>query len=188
MGNRGILHDDSQNIVSSWRHPNWVTCAVSFKGIRRKVFSPGNYSELFFLDEATAFSAGHRPCAACRRARFKEFKSQWCAANHPGGELADLSVGDIDKQLHQERAGKDKSKVKFEARVDTLPAGTMFEHAGSAYLVWQGHLCKWTHHGYEAGEVQVAGSTIVNVLTPVSIVRLFAHGFVPEVHGSVARR
>jgi hypothetical protein len=62
LGNRGILHNDQQEIVAPWRHKAWVTCKLEFKGRKRVVFSPGTYSELFFLDEATAFSAGHRPC------------------------------------------------------------------------------------------------------------------------------
>lgn len=184
MGNRGILHDDAQNIVSLWRHPNWVTCALSFRGIKRKVFSPGHYSELFFLDEATAFAAGHRPCAACRRPRFNEFKRLWCAANYPEGPLGELSSDDIDRHLHRERAGKDKSKMTFQAYVGELPDGAIFDHAGSAYLVWRGLLRKWTHHGYVADDAQITQSTTVNVLTPASIVKMYSHGFVPEVHQS----
>jgi hypothetical protein len=74
MGNRGILHDAQRQIIAPWKHKAWVTCQLEFQGRRRAIFSPKNYSELFFFDEATAFSAGHRPCAECRRARYKAFK------------------------------------------------------------------------------------------------------------------
>ena len=77
MGNRGILHNAEQVIVSRWKSKRWLTCALHFKVIRRQVFSPGNYSELFFLDEATAFAAGHRPCNDCRRDRLKDFREAW---------------------------------------------------------------------------------------------------------------
>lgn len=82
MGNRGILHDDGNRIVRPWAHKAWVTCLLEFNGVKRpKPFSPGNYSELFFMDEATAFAAGHRPCAHCQRARHREFKDSWVRAN-----------------------------------------------------------------------------------------------------------
>ena len=73
LGNRGILHDENKQIVAPWRHKAWVTCKLDFPGRHRAIFSPNNNSELFFLDEATAFSAGHRPCAECRKDRYNEF-------------------------------------------------------------------------------------------------------------------
>jgi hypothetical protein len=63
LGNRGILHDDAQRIVVPWRLKRWLICTLHFKDRHRAVFTPHRYSELFFLDEATAFAAGHRPCA-----------------------------------------------------------------------------------------------------------------------------
>src|SRR5215472_6923798 len=68
MGNRGILHDDAQRIVRSWQVRRWIACRTAFRGRRRQVMQAHSYTELFFLDEATAFSAGHRPCAECRHA------------------------------------------------------------------------------------------------------------------------
>jgi hypothetical protein len=106
MGNRGILHDEQQ-IVRPWKHKAWVTCQLLFNGRQRKVFGPGTYSELFFLDEATALSAGHRPCGECRRQRFNEFKATWTQANTEGK----ATVADIDRQLHQERAVRGGGKV-----------------------------------------------------------------------------
>lgn len=82
MGNRGILHNDRNEIIKPRAHKAWVTCLLEYKGIKRpKPFSKGSYSELFFLDEATAFAAGHLPCAYCQRARHLAFKASWVRAN-----------------------------------------------------------------------------------------------------------
>ena len=68
MGNRGILHNASRQLgAARWRHRSWICCRLSFKNRRRQVMAPGRYTELFFLDEATALAAGHRPCCECRR-------------------------------------------------------------------------------------------------------------------------
>ncbi len=74
MGNRGILHNQEKRIVRPWAHKAWIACLLSYGSVRRAVFAPGNYSELFFLDEATALSAGHRPCGQCQRERYRLFK------------------------------------------------------------------------------------------------------------------
>jgi hypothetical protein len=74
MGNRGILHDDARHIVRSWQVRRWIACRIAFRGRRRQLMQPHSYTELFFLDEATAFSAGHRLCAECRHADYQRFK------------------------------------------------------------------------------------------------------------------
>src|SRR5262249_14796555 len=79
MGNRGVLHNDAKRIVASWRSTRWITCVLEFKERRREVFMSHRYTELFFLDEATSLAAGHRPCAECRRSRYKEFCAAWAA-------------------------------------------------------------------------------------------------------------
>src|SRR4051812_429922 len=74
MGNRGgALHNDSREIVRPYAGRRWITCALEFKNRSRTVMTPGLYTELFFLDEAAAFAAGHRPCAECRRSSFRAF-------------------------------------------------------------------------------------------------------------------
>lgn len=103
MGNRGCLHDDEQKIRYSSKRDAWVTCLLSFKERRRKLMQPGQYTELFFLDEATALAAGHRPCAECRRERYKQFLAAWPS-------LGDgIRAADVDRALKQERA-KDKCR------------------------------------------------------------------------------
>jgi hypothetical protein len=67
FGNRGVLHDAEGILVRAWQVRRWIDCRLEFKGRRRPLLRPGRFTELFFLDEATALAAGHRPCAECRR-------------------------------------------------------------------------------------------------------------------------
>lgn len=184
MGNRGILHNDQKQIVAPWRHKAWVTCKLEYQGIRRKLFSPGSYSELFFLDEATALAAGHRPCADCRRERYNEFKAAWCGANPELAISSSVSITQIDKQLHAERAIRGGGKVTFETAFENIPEGTLMEVNGSAYLLWNGHLHQWTANGYRPYSLKPLPADPVKVLTPQSIVRMYRQGFRPQVHES----
>ncbi|KKO44305.1 hypothetical protein WG68_15865 [Arsukibacterium ikkense] len=180
LGNRGILHNNNKEIVSQYKHKAWVTCALSFKGIKREIFSPNQYSELFFLDEATAFSAGHRPCAHCRKARYNEFKAAWIAANT---ETADskLSVQQIDNVLHKERVAKGAQKVTYTDRLSNLPDGTFVEIDRNPYLLWNNTLCQWSPDGYTSAYCNSLAIDDVVVLTPRSIVTMYAQGLVPQV-------
>ena len=177
MGNRGVLHDASRQIVRPWRLKAWILCRLEFKGRRREVFAPARYSELFFLDEATAFAAGHRPCAECNRERFNQFKRAWPART---------KVNEIDAVLHAERiAGADK--VSYDARLDELPEGVMIEREGAALLVQANALYPWSFAGYGAPLPRPPGATRVRVLTPRSMVRAIAQGLVPQIHPSACR-
>jgi hypothetical protein len=183
MGNRGILHDHDQAIVRDWAHKHWVVCVLEFKRVKRaKPFSkPNNYSELFFLDEATALSAGHRPCHHCQRQRSAAFKE----AGMKGSQLAGfVPMPALDAALHSERV-QGGSKVTFEAQWRSLPLGTMFEKDGAAHVVARKGPLKWSFDVY----MQAASFDIdetVEVLTPRSIVSAFSHGFVPSLHPSAA--
>lgn len=187
LGNRGILHDDHKRIVAPWRHKAWVTCRLDYQGIKRTIFSPGSYSELFFLDEATALAAGHRPCAECRRGRYNEFKALWCAANPEHAASASAPIAVIDKQLHAERAIRGGGKVTFTAPLGDVPKGAFIELDQEACLVWSGRLWRWAASGYTpASRVPAAGER-VTVLTPFSIVKALRAGLVPQVHASAGR-
>lgn len=184
LGNRGILHDDDKNIVKPWAHKNWVTCELSFKGIKRELFGPGSYTELFFLDEATAFSAGHRPCAHCRRQRYKEFKKFWCdAIGQP--DAASISSQEIDGRLHSERANRNREKILFNEKFSDVPEGALIALEAEAYLVRGGHLHKWSHHGYAATQQLLPSNQVVQVITPKTIVHMYKLGFKPLVHSSI---
>ncbi|QIL74416.1 hypothetical protein G7048_28215 (plasmid) [Diaphorobacter sp. HDW4B] len=184
MGNRGVLHNAENHIIRPWAHKSWVTCLLSYKDIKRpKPFSAGNYSELFFLDEATAFSAGHRPCNYCQRERSQLFKAAWLQANAPSSRPSDFSLSEIDAQLHKERAVRGGAKVAYQESVAMLPLGAMFAHAGTTYLVGTNGHSPWSFGGYGPA-IEMDPATQVSVLTPKSIVSAFARGFQPHVHPS----
>lgn len=184
FGNRGILHNARQEIVTASARKGWVTCRLTFEGRKREVFSAGSYSELFFLDEATAFAAGHRPCAECRRERYNEFKSAWVKANAGLVQSANPPIAEIDKVMHTERALRGGGKVSFEAPFADLPAGTFIELGTEAFLIWHGRLLRWSFAGYSESQLPPAPATRARVLTPASVVRVFRSGFIPGVHVS----
>lgn len=177
MGNRGILHNDENQIIKPWAHKAWVACLTEFGGIQRpKPFSKGNYSELFFLDDATAYAAGHRPCAYCQRDHFLAFKAAWIKTNMVEADHSSISIDHINKVLHQERAIRGGGKVSYEEVLSTLPIGIMFEFEGSAFIVAPHGFLPWSFDGYGATQ-SIPLSNIVKVLTPRSIARMFSNGF-----------
>lgn len=179
LGNRGILHNEKKEIIRPWKHKNWVLCELNFKERKREVFSQNSYSELFFLDEATALSAGHRPCASCRRQRFDEFKQAWGAA-----QLSELKVDEIDKVLHQDRAIRGGKKVTYNEKLENLPNGVFVELEGKPWLIWRNELYEWHPDGYRA-RADIYGDLNVTVLTPKCMVEIIVAGFIPQVDKSV---
>lgn len=181
MGNRGIIHNKDKEIISKWKSKAWIACLKEFGNIKREVFSEGSYSELFFLDEATAFSAGHRPCAFCQRQRFNDFISHWRIGNNIDGEI---KAPEIDKQIHNDRVTAGKEKNTFQERLGNLPIGTFFERSNLAILIESpGRFLVWSFDGYLKA-LEISDDVIVNVLTPASIVNTFKSGFVPKIHDS----
>ena len=183
MGNRGVLHNSAREIVSPWRSPRWITCVLRFKGIRREIFAPHRYSELFFLDEATSLSAGHRPCAECRRDRFQDFCDAWTTGSGDRGSSQPARAGEIDRVVHADRVHRRGEKKTYEGALSSLPPGTMIERDGRAFLYWGGRLRAWSFFGYGPA-VGVPPRARVQVLTPGSIVKTIRSGFVPQVHES----
>ncbi|HLY03621.1 MAG TPA: hypothetical protein VKR56_14135 [Candidatus Cybelea sp.] len=177
MGNRGVLHDDQRRIVRSSQVRRWIACRTEFRGRRRAIMSPKRYTELFFLDEATAFSAGHRPCRECRYADYQRFRSLWegCHAGHAGADA-------IDVQLQHERRVGGKKRT-YRSDVGALPDGTYVALDGDAWLVWGDELLAWSGAGYANRKPRPARMA-VDVLTPRSIVAVLAAGYRPGVHPS----
>jgi hypothetical protein len=185
MGNRGVLHDDQGRIKRSWQVKRWLVCVLEFKGRHRQVMAPGHYTELFFLDEATALAAGHRPCAECRRERFNAFRSAWRAA-HPGDGPQLPTAAEIDNRLHAERLGPDRSRRLEAAELDELPDGVFIKREGgdeNAYLVWGDGLLVWSPGGYQERRPRPREESVL-VLTPPLTVRTIQAGYIPAVHGS----
>lgn len=184
MGNRGILHNEQREVVRPWQHHAWVTCLLEFGPLKRPIplwSSTKDYSELFFLDEATAFSAGHRPCNFCQRKRSQEFKAAWVAANAP--ETGFVSMAMLDKVLHNERVQRNKSKLTYAAPVGALPVGTMFADGENAFLKSERGVLPWSFQSYDQ-PVHIDANKVVRVLTPLSVVKAFEWGFMPTVHSS----
>ena len=182
MGNRGCLHDAEGRIRRAFVGKRWIICVLQFKGRRRPLMVPGRYTELFFLDEATALAAGHRPCVECQRARSLVFRDHWAAAR--GTAALAPSVDDIDTVLHAERLDATRGKRTYLERVSRLPHGAMVADAdGQPYLVHAGALWPWSPEGYGAPWRPDAVAQ-VRVLTPRSLVQAIAHGYTVEVHAS----
>jgi len=194
MGNRGILHDATAQhdpdarIRRRWAGRAWISCLLEFRGRRDPVMAPGHYTRLFFLDESTALSAGHRPCAYCRRADFLAFKAAWANANASLGLGPTSKAAEIDRVLHAERLGPGGTKRTYLAPLADLPDGVFVTLPGSAstalsaadqqpYLRWQGALWRWTPAGY-AERLPIA-VVLATVLTPPSIVAALRAGYAP---------
>jgi hypothetical protein len=186
FGNRGILHDENGVIRREWQVRRWLVCALEFNGRHRTVMTPNRYTELFFLDEATALAAGHRPCFECRRARFLAFRDAWTRGNLPGVAADTVRVRQIDDLLHAERRGPERSKRTFPSTLGDLPDGVFVALASTNdtfYLVWQGKLLAWSIEGYRERR-RLAAREIATVLTPRSTVAAIRAGYRPEVHPS----
>jgi hypothetical protein len=182
MGNRGILHDESGAIVRRSKGCRWLICLLEFKGIRRTVMSPGRYTELFFLDEAVGFAAGHRPCAECRRDRFNAFKAAW-ACRHGRDPNYPPLASEIDDELHRTRIDRRGVKLTYQAPLHLLPDGTFIQIAKCSYLVLENTLLLWTAEGYTK-RISRPDRLTVAVLTPQPVVECFQRGYRPEIHVS----
>jgi hypothetical protein len=141
--------------------------------------SPGQYTELFFLDEATAFAAGHRPCFECRREDFKRFKAFWLEGNPSYGFSESVAIGQIDAILHAERINAQGEKVRYLEDLSNLPEGCFIDMEGSPYLVTAKGLWQWTPFGYRTMS-EPPERRMVAVLTPRSIVHSLRAGYMPQ--------
>jgi len=180
MGNRGgALHNDRREIVRQYASRRWITCLLEFRGRHRVVMSPGRYTELFFLDEAVALAAGHRPRAECRRERFNTFKAAW----GPKRSVDLLYADALDGELHKARIDAQKRKVIHRSALESLPDGCFVQFAAGSYLVWRDNLLRWSGEGYTE-KLERPDHGNVTVLTPKPIVRCLQHGYKPELHRS----
>lgn len=179
MGNRGILHNDKQEITRPFRLKAWLICRLEFNGRHRAVMSPNRYTELFFLDEATAFSAGHRPCFECRRSDFNHFKSCWLRGNTEYGFDERTSMQKIDDILHKERINRYNLKVTYKTNRHDIPDGTFILWNGDPYAIQDGMMRLWTPSGYTSA-TPLPDTGPLTVLTPKSVVRAFSAGYQPQ--------
>ncbi|MFN8618382.1 MAG: hypothetical protein U0837_14910 [Dehalococcoidia bacterium] len=188
FGNRGgCFHREKRLHGRPWASDRWICCLLEFKGRRRpELMAPGLYTELFFLDEATAFAAGHRPCMECRRPDANRFIEAWSRAHlGPGQKLKTISH--VDQIAHRERVDPKTWKQRTSrVRLSTLPDGvfvTTDAEPGVPKLLWRGRLLQWSFEGYGTPE-RTDGDGAVTLLTPPSFAITFAAGYEPAVHPS----
>jgi hypothetical protein len=183
MGNRGgCLHSLGRSLgARRWVTRQWICCRLEFNGRRRQVMAPNRYTELFFLDEATALSAGHRPCFECRRGDATEFARLWSIAVGSGGPRP-ARAGDMDRALHAQRLEPGDRQRTWFASIHGLPDGTMIRLAnGTPSLVLVGRFLVWTPSGYREAQ-PLAPDTCVEVLTPPGITAVMKLGYRPMLH------
>lgn len=184
MGNRGCLHDEKGRIRRQFLGRRWIICRLEFKGRKRSIMTPGQYTELFFLDEATAVAAGHRPCAECQRERFNVFRDTWAKANPEKCGASRPGATTLDAVLHEERRTGNSPPDRFCNSVGNLPDGVFVtDDERTAYLVLGGKLLRWSPFGYEHPAVGIIRFP-ARILTPASVVRTLAAGYPVSIHPS----
>jgi hypothetical protein len=180
VGNRGIIHDPATRTLlrRRWSTPAWLTCVLEFRGRRREVMARRSWTELFFLDEATAFAAGHRPCFFCRRDDANRFRAAW----EKGNRATSVHATDIDRVLHAERLDHGGKRLHpLSAPPAELPDGAMVLQGDESFLITQGRAFQWSPGGYRAA--QLAGEGLM-LLTPPSTMRALVAGYRPVLHPS----
>jgi hypothetical protein len=179
-GNRGIIHDPATRTLLKrrWASRAWLTCLCEFGNRRREVMARRSWTELFFLDEATAFAAGHRPCFFCRRDDANRFRAAW----QQGNGVAEVLAADIDAVLHRERlSGSSKRLHPLAVPVEELPDGAMVQAGPESYLIVRGRALRWSPAGYRKMQSEMEDALL---LTPPSTLRAFGAGYRPVLHRS----
>src|SRR3954470_17697669 len=179
-GNRGIIHDPSTKTLLNrrWSSKAWITCACEFRGRRREVMTTRSWTELFFLDEATALAAGHRPCFYCRRDDANRFRAAW----QRGNGVSDVRAPEIDAALHRERlVGRSKRLHALIEPVAALPDGAMIAVGETGYLMAHGRPWLWSSAGYRAAKALIQEAQL---LTPPSTLNALRAVYRPMLHAS----
>jgi hypothetical protein len=179
-GNRGIIHDPATKTLlkKRWSSPAWITCVCEFRGWRRKVMGGRSWTELFFLDEATAFAAGHRPCFFCRREDANRFRAAW----EKGNGVSGIRAREMDAVLHRERLERGKKRLHpLPMPVTELPDGAMVQAGDVSFLIVQGRVLRWSMASYSETKTAIENAML---LTPPSTLRALDAGYRPVLHPS----
>jgi len=177
-GNRGCLHDDEGRIVRRWKTQAWITCALSYKNRKRAVMPPGQYTSLFFMDEATALAAGHRPCAECRRADYLAYVTA-IERVRPGVKLG---ADDLNRERATEMTPAVERHPRESVDASLLPPGAMVAVGDRAFLVLEEGLRPWSFAGY--GRLEPFPATRATRLTPRLSIDALEGGYRPALHVS----
>jgi hypothetical protein len=180
VGNRGIIHDPTTKTLlrRRWSTPMWLTCVLEFRGRRRDVMATRSWTELFFLDEATALASGHRPCFFCRREDASRFRASW----EQGNRVTSVRADEIDRVLHAERLDQGRKRLHpLPTPLRELPDGAMVQRGPDSFLIAQGRSFAWSPAGYRAAEITEEGALL---LTPPSTLNTLAAGYRPALHPS----
>jgi hypothetical protein len=180
MGNRGCLHAPDRRLgASRWRSKMWIACVLDWRGRRRDPMPPGRWTALFFLDEATALAAGHRPCGYCRREDYLAYAEAWRRA---AGLERRPRAGEMDARLHSERVEpRTRHQRTRPAVAGDLPDGVMIRHSGMSGLLAGGRFLPWSFAGYR-DPIALAPDAAVELLTPPASVAAIAAGYRPMLH------
>ena len=178
MGNRGRLHEGAgtRDIVRSHRSRAWITCLLEFRGRYTPQWAPNHYTQLFFLDEAVAFAAGHRPCAECRRSEYNAYRQAW---QHNHGDAMPYAK-DMDSVLHRERTGEPQLMVWTD-----LPDGVFVETERGPAVVAGDHVTVFDEQVYAYGErLRRPVEGHATVITPASNVAVLRAGYPVQIDQS----
>jgi hypothetical protein len=180
-GNRGIIHDPTTKTLLKrrWSSHAWLTCVIEFRGRRRQVMGAHSWTELFFLDEATALAAGHRPCFYCRREDANRFRAAW----EKGNRVSEVLAPDMDAALHRERFASAKKLHPLPMETERLPDGAMVRSGEESFVIMQGRPLAWSPSGYRKVKGDIGD---VKLMTPPSTLRALTAGYRPVIHPSVA--
>ena len=185
-GNRGCLVDDGHRVVRHHRGSLWITCMTRYKNWSHGLDEPNVWTPLFFLDDAVALAAGHRPCRMCRRSAYVSYQE---AATIGTDAASLLSAIDLNRMLAAERLRRGRGlaraqdRVLVEAELASLPPGTVvldpFSH--TPHLVTTDRLQPFTFGGW-GSPIEISRRGTVKTLTPPTSVTALRHGFVPQLH------
>lgn len=139
--------------------------------------TPDRWTELFFLDEATSFAAGHRPCFECRREDALRFKFFWLAGNPEYGFDQRTPIREIDEILQKERVDREGAKVVFEQDACGLPNGVFVLLRNDPWLVLDGSMWLWSPFGYKQQIPLPGAREKLSVLTPRSVMNALRAGY-----------
>jgi hypothetical protein len=186
-GNRGCLVDDSGEVVRHHRGRLWITCVTEYKDWRSPLAAPRRWTPIFFLDDAVALAAGHRPCGLCRRDAYLSYRDAVIGAE---GWSRPLTAQDLNRRLSGERLragrGLDRAphRILWKAPIDRLPVGAVVvDRDRRPQLLLEDRLLTFSFGGWVRPRPRPRKRD-VEVLTPPTSVAALGHGFSPVLHPS----